>query len=169
MQERIRRVREDRAGDDRGFTLIEMLVVVVIIGILAAIAIPLYMNYRKGAANKSAESDVRGAISAVEQYYTENGNVYPANVNGLLSQNVTFGAAGTTQEIATVSPGNTMSYRYVAAVAAVPAYYYICGYNTDGQTIFLYNSGSGKPVGKATVQTAGAAAANYTACQNTGV
>ena len=54
--------------------------VVVIIGVLVAIAVPVYLNYRQGAADKSAQSDVRGAISAVEQYYTDNGNAYPATV-----------------------------------------------------------------------------------------
>src|SRR5690242_21480618 len=68
------------ARDDAGFTLIELLVVVVIIGVLVAIAVPVYLNYRKGAADKSAQSDVRGAVSAVEQYYTDNGNQYPANI-----------------------------------------------------------------------------------------
>ncbi|WP_239144151.1 type II secretion system protein, partial [Actinoplanes philippinensis] len=69
-----------RAGkkDDEGFTLIELLVVVVIIGVLVAIAVPVYLNYRQGAADKSAQSDVRGAISAIEQFYTENGNQFPA-------------------------------------------------------------------------------------------
>ena len=66
--------------DDEGFTLIELLVVVVIIGVLVAIAVPVYLNYREGAADKSAQSDVRGAISAMEQYYTNNSNVYPADV-----------------------------------------------------------------------------------------
>src|SRR6476659_3569126 len=63
--------------DERGFTLIELLVVVVIIGVLVAIAVPVYLNYRQGAADKSAQSDVRGAVSAVEQFYTNNGNAYP--------------------------------------------------------------------------------------------
>src|SRR4029079_5418028 len=71
--------RQQRGKDDRGFTMIELLVVVVIIGILVAIAVPVYLNYRKGAANKSAASDVRGAMTAVEQFYTDNGSQSPAD------------------------------------------------------------------------------------------
>ena len=75
MQDIITRLRAKK--EDEGFTLIELLVVVVIIGVLVAIAVPVYLNYRQGAADKSAQSDVRGAISAIEQYYTDNGNAYP--------------------------------------------------------------------------------------------
>ncbi len=70
--------REARENGEAGFTLIELLVVVVIIGILIAIAIPLYLNYQKGSHDKAAQSDLRGAVSALQQCFTENSNAYPA-------------------------------------------------------------------------------------------
>src|SRR3982751_2866350 len=75
MQDIIARLRAKK--QDEGFTLIELLVVVVIIGVLVAIAVPVYLNYRQGAADKSAQSDVRGAVSAIEQWYSDNGNTPP--------------------------------------------------------------------------------------------
>ena len=61
---------------DQGFTLTELLVVVVIIGILVAIAIPVYLNYKRGAREKTVLADVRSATGAVEAYYATYGR-YP--------------------------------------------------------------------------------------------
>ena len=77
MLNTLAKLREEREEGEKGFTLIELLVVVVIIGVLVAIAIPLYLNYRKGAENKDAQSDVRNAIGAIENCYADNGNKYP--------------------------------------------------------------------------------------------
>ena len=61
-----------RAQDEKGFTLIELLVVILIIGILAAIALPAFLNQRGKAQDAAAKSDVRSAQTAMETYYTDN-------------------------------------------------------------------------------------------------
>ena len=61
-----------RMQDEKGFTLIELLVVILIIGILAAIALPAFLNQREKAQDSTAKSDVRTAQTAMETYFTDN-------------------------------------------------------------------------------------------------
>jgi type IV pilus assembly protein PilA len=66
----------DDAKREEGFTLIELLVVVIIIGILAAIAIPVFLNQRTRAWDAAAQSDLRNAAVAQETFFTDNGTRY---------------------------------------------------------------------------------------------
>jgi len=63
-----------RAQDEKGFTLIELLVVILIIGILAAIALPAFLNQRSKAQDTEAKSAARTAQTALETWYTDEQN-----------------------------------------------------------------------------------------------
>ncbi len=57
---------------EKGFTLIELMIVIAIIGILAAIAIPQFSAYRTRSYNSAAQADLRNAATAMEAYQVDN-------------------------------------------------------------------------------------------------
>jgi type IV pilus assembly protein PilA len=148
MLNKLHKLREERAQGDKGFTLIELLVVVVIIGILIAIAIPLYLNYQKGAKNKATQSDVRSAVATIEQCYTDNGNSYPLGPvslsgNGYVFPTTTANTPGACSSKMNVSSGTTLTYTALNAAAACTAApcanYTISGTGPGGRT-YTYDS-----------------------------
>lgn len=63
-----------KARDEQGFSLVELIVVVIIIGILAGVAVPIYLNQRKAAWRSSVQSDVRNTQVALETAMTGDKN-----------------------------------------------------------------------------------------------
>ncbi len=92
MLETLRRRRED----EEGFTLIELMVVVLIIAILLAIAIPTFLGARNRANDRAAQSSLRNALTAAKTIYTDS-QTYTAASNTALpgvEPSLTYEAAG---------------------------------------------------------------------------
>lgn len=113
-----------KRSNEKGFTLIELMIVIAIIGILAAIAIPQFSAYRTRSYNSAAESDLRNAATAQEAYYVDTQH-YCASAAGLegntyglfLSENVTL----------SVNSADTTSYVMTARHASGDATFIIRG------------------------------------------
>ena len=89
--------------NERGFTLIELMIVIAIIGILAAIAIPQFNFYRGRSFDSAATADLRNAATAQEAYFVDNqaycsavGTLTGSTYGLYLSDNVAFAITATT-------------------------------------------------------------------------
>ena len=73
-------------NDEEGFTLIELMVVVLIIAILIAIAIPTFLGARDRAQDRSAQSNARNALTTAKTIYADNQSYLVPDLAGLLTE-----------------------------------------------------------------------------------
>ena len=117
-------IKERRDRDEEGFTLIELMVVVLIIAILLAIAIPTFLGARNGANARAAQSDLRNALTAEDTNWTNN-QAFAADLSSLESSLTWVSVAPTAGNNVVAVPGDSNQAVILGAFSKDGNCYYV--------------------------------------------
>lgn len=103
---------------NKGFTLVEIMIVVVIIGLLAAMAVPAFQQVRKSSTEKAALNDLRQIAAAADQYFLDKSttsvdvaDLIPTYIKTIASGNTyPTQVTSSTADITATTPFGTVSY-----------------------------------------------------------